>query len=248
MIISMAQSGDVDTLNSVRLIPDPPGSDQTTIVYDGGNDTTLYFNPLPVPVDSIRSIKAAKPFAYAGYLDSLLKAEQDRAKPQQVRRSSDPSWIASLLTSPVTRVVLWILAGCFILFILYRLFLAQGIFRRNANAKTETEPEVAEEVITSESDFEQLIRQAVRAGNFRLAVRYQYLKTLHRLAAKELVAMAPDKTNYQYVTEIKNIPLRKEFSGLTLSYEYVWYGEFSITEPVYQKLEQDYNSFNLKTG
>ena len=140
------------------------------------------------------------------------------------------------------------LAGCFILFILYRLFLAQGIFSRGVKKKEEAEPEVSEDIITSESDFDQLIRQALRAGNFRLAIRYQYLKTLHKLAAKEYLALAPDKTNYQYVTEIKNNELKKEFAALTLSYEYVWYGEFAIEEPLYQKLERGFSSFNQRTG
>ena len=196
MITVFAQSDGADTAKPVIDIPAPSESDHITLNYETENDTLLSFNPLPISADSIRSLKALRPFAYAKYLDSLLNEEQNKRKPQRAQPSG-PSGVDNLLTSPVTRIILWMLAGCFILFILYRLFLAQGIFSRGVKKKEEAEPEVSEDIITSESDFDQLIRQALRAGNFRLAIRYQYLKTLHKLAAKEYLALAPDKTNYQ---------------------------------------------------
>ena len=110
----------------------------------------------------------------------------------------------------------------------------------------DTAPEVTEEVVTSESDFDRLIRVALTTGNYRLAVRYQYLRSLHQLAVRNYVSLAADKTNYQYVQEISNHQVRNDFASLTLNYEYVWYGEFQIEQTIYQKLETAFKSFNQK--
>jgi hypothetical protein len=57
------------------------------------------------------------------------------------------------------------------------------------------------------------------------------------------VQLAADKTNYNYVHEIKNVTLQKDFAALTLNYEYVWYGEFNIDELTYSKLKNTFTAF-----
>lgn len=208
-------------------------------------DTGLVFHELPFSPDSIRAWKELRAFSYAKYLDSLLK-EKQKKKQAQRPVNNGPSWLDSLLASPVTRVLLWIMAGVFILFILYRLFLAQGVFRRNAGKNEEAGPAVTEEQISVSSDLDAMIRQAVAAGNLRLAIRYHYLQTLHRLAEKQYLQLAADKTNYQYVSEIAREDIQKEFAALTLGYEYAWYGEFEINEPIYRKLETGFTQLNQK--
>ncbi|MFZ1306638.1 MAG: DUF4129 domain-containing protein, partial [Ferruginibacter sp.] len=108
------------------------------------------------------------------------------------------------------------------------------------------EAAVEEEIITKESDFDALIRQSLQSGNYRHAVRYQYLRTLHLLAEKNMVQLAPDKTNFQYVSEIANRNHQQPFASLTLNYEYVWYGEFEIDKNIYDKIESNFRGFNQK--
>ena len=214
---------------------------------DDKTDTILFFNKLNMSADSIQIWKNDKAFRYAGNLDSLLmemKKKKDRKIEQPVQRG--PSFFDSMVASPVTRVIFWVLAGIFVLFIIYKLFLADGIFKRTTAAKDNVVPLVEEEIITPESDFDSFIRLALAAGNYRLAIRYQYLKTLHLLAAKNWVQLAADKTNYQYVREINNYDYQNGFSQLTLNYEYVWYGEFAIEESIYMKLHREFSDFNAK--
>ena len=135
------------------------------------------------------------------------------------------------------------MAIAFVLFILYRLFLAEGAFKRQSKS-TNAQAEVEEEIITKESDFDALIRQSLQSGNYRQAVRYHYLQTLHLLAEKNMVQLAPDKTNFQYVSEIANRNHQQPFASLTLNYEYVWYGEFEINKNVYDKIESNFRGFN----
>ena len=210
-------------------------------------DTTIFYKQLNVSSDTIENWKTSKGFEYAKYLDSLLSEKQNK----KVVRSDDnvqtgPSWLDHVFASPATRIFFWALAGIFILFILYKLFLTEGFFKKPAKNNLSATPEVSEETITSESDFDNSINHAIRNGNYRLAIRYQYLKTLYMLADKHLIELAVDKTNYQYVREISHRPYQNDFASLTLSYEYVWYGEFNIDENAYHKIEPRFWGFNKK--
>lgn len=209
-------------------------------------DTTLRNNDLELSYDSVKKWRDLKDYAYTKYLDSLLrnikKKEPKASTPSMPRRSI----FSGIFNSGILQALLWILAIAFVLFILYRLLLADGAFKRKTKQAKNTEAEVEEEIITNESDFDALIKQALQIGNYRQAVRYQYLRTLHLLADKNLVQLAPDKTNFQYVSEIANRSHQQPFAALTLNYEYVWYGEFEIDKTIYDKIENSFTGFNQK--
>lgn len=205
-------------------------------------DTSLYRNTLPFSYDSIIAWRNSKDFAYIKKLDSLLKKEKKR--PVQEAEKYEPR--SGILGSGVLQLLLWTFAVCFVLFILYRLFIAEGVFKRKVKTTANNEAAVEAEEITQESDFDALIRQALQRNNYRQAVRYQYLRTLHLLAAKGLVSLAPDKTNFNYVTEITNPETRNAFAALTLNYEYAWYGEFEVDRDIYERIEQNFSNLNKK--
>jgi hypothetical protein len=222
------------------------GNTDETVVYEEEElDTTLYKNNLYLPFDSVKSWKNLKDYAYTRYLDSLLQNKKQEVQ-QPVQRKSQQGILNRLLGSGFISALLWILAIAFVLFIIYRLFLAEGVFQRRSKAAIATDAGVEEELITRESDFDALIRQALQNGNFRQAVRYQYLRTLHSLANRNFIELSPDKTNFQYVQEIANHNHRQDFAALTLNYEYVWYGEFDIEKDIYQKIENGFINLNRK--
>ncbi len=239
--------------NIVENIEPPVVDEAVTAVPDTLEvDTTLYTYALSLPEDSAIAWKNIKGFAYTKYLDSLLKAEKDKKKPEKEKSpdkygSGGESWLDKLLNSGGLQFFLWILAGAFVLFVLYKLFITGGPMRRST-AKNNTAPlaEEEEETITAESDFDRMIGEAAQQRNYRLAVRYHYLQTLHQLAQKNYVQLAADKTNYQYVRELADASKQNEFAALTLNYEYVWYGEFAIDEIQYIKIKNGFTTFNNK--
>lgn len=242
--------------DDIDVVPDgekasSTGDDQKNnepVTVKQGPDTTLYLNGLAISPDSVKRWKNAGEFAYMKYLDSLLKAKQEKEKNAAKHQppSTRPGFFDALFSSAFLKILLWALAGFFILFIIYRLFLAEGAFRRDTKKTKGVDAKVEEENITAETDFDLLVNQALQQRNFRLAVRYQYLRSLHKLAEKNLVELAPDKTNYQYVRELKNPSLLNDFTSLTLNYEYVWYGEFEVAQDIYQKIENGFKAFNQK--
>ena len=66
------------------------------------------------------------------------------------------------------------------------------------------------------------------------------------MAAKNIIELAADKTNNNYVRELTNKNYQQDFAALTLNYEYVWYGEFAIDENIYRRLATDFLQFNNK--
>lgn len=208
-------------------------------------DTTLRKNDLYLSSDSIKNWRNLKQYAYTKYLDSLLRD----IKPKEIKpvvAQPRKSIFSGMFSSGIMQALLWALAILFVLFVLYKLFLSDGALKRKAKDPDKEEAEVEEEIITSESNFDALIRQALQTGNYRQAVRYRYLQALHLLAGKNLVQLSPDKTNFNYVSEIANRDLQQPFAALTLNYEYVWYGEFEIDKNIYDKIESNFKGFNQK--
>lgn len=95
-------------------------------------------------------------------------------------------------------------------------------------------------------DFEKLIKEAVKTGENRLVIRYYYLWLLKKLAAKEIIEWDIEKTNSDYLYEIKNEKLRNDFAYLSYLYNYIWYGEFELGEETLSKAIQSFEK-TIKT-
>lgn len=231
--------------NETIIVPAPAANitDEEEYEETEAVDTTLYQYDISLPYDSVKQWKNLPEYAYTKYIDSLLK---NRKKKELKSTYSGPGILSRILGSGIVQLLFWMVVIVFVLFIIYRLFLADGVFQRRSTAAKNAAAEVEEEEIGHDTDFDALIRAALQNGKYRLAVRYQYLRTLHTLAAKNFVELAPDKTNFQYVREITNPGHQNEFAALTLHYEYVWYGEFDIEKSIYQKIENNFTSFNKK--
>lgn len=95
-------------------------------------------------------------------------------------------------------------------------------------------------------DFENLISKALKEKNYRLATRYLYLKSLKSLANKQIIEWHYEKTNSDYLNEIKDSQLKTLFKRVSYIYDYVWYGEFPIDEESFNKNKADFNDL-IKT-
>ncbi|MBV7267815.1 hypothetical protein [Winogradskyella luteola] len=95
-------------------------------------------------------------------------------------------------------------------------------------------------------DFDKLIKKALKDNNYRLATRYMYLKSLKVLANKKTIEWHYDKTNSDYLNEIKDSKLKALFKRVSYIYDYVWYGEFPIDEVNFNKNKDDFNQL-IKT-
>lgn len=102
---------------------------------------------------------------------------------------------------------------------------------------------------TSEQDvlfanFDQKINEAIGEGNYRLAIRYHYLQSLQCLTLNNVVAYQKEKTNSDYVHEIKNKNLAEKFKYISYIYDHIWYGAFNISNEDYKRAASTFTSLN----
>ncbi len=89
-------------------------------------------------------------------------------------------------------------------------------------------------------NFENIILKSEKAQDFKTAIRYLYILFLKVLTERELIEWKINKTNIDYRNEIINTKHFSNFKYLTLIYEYVWYGEFSVDKTQYKKYKKSF--------
>ena len=93
----------------------------------------------------------------------------------------------------------------------------------------------------SQINFDELIAAAAERKDYKLAVRYLFLKSLKLLSEKELIELRNNKTNHQYLSEIKNNRISNAFKIATSRFEWIWYGDFPVDEKVMKSSQNDFN-------
>lgn len=147
------------------------------------------------------------------------------------------------ITSVLIRLFAIILVGFLLYFIIKYLMGKDGnFFFGKKNRKVDINAEELHENI-HEINFPESIAKFEREGDYRSAVRYQFLFILKKLSDKKQINWNPEKTNKDYLMELKAEHLKKEFSELSYIFDYVWYGEFSIDEQAYLKFKNQYQTF-----
>jgi len=83
----------------------------------------------------------------------------------------------------------------------------------------------------SEEDLDKLMEDALQSSDFRLAIRYLYLKSLLALSNKGLVRLKDSKSPYDYEKElgVKSANYRE----LAKTFEYVWDGDFRADQDTF---------------
>lgn len=211
------------------------------------------------PKDSLDILKWKKnrEFAYMHYLDSLLKNQKNMRtdtvsvdeKSGRIKRKSEkintPSAINNVLNSWPLKIFFWSLALLFIAFISYKVLFKNGIFKKKRKLLIQAEEDSLQD-LNELSEYDFLAHEAENKNEYNLATRYLFLKTLKNLSDKGAVSFASEKTNKDYLNEMRQHKYAEEFEKLTRDYEYVWYGKFSIDKKQYQKLKEDFSFFNKK--
>ena len=139
----------------------------------------------------------------------------------------------------VLEIIVKVIAFAIIIFVIYLIVKAimndegQWIFGKSSDKKVINYDELEKNLQII--DFEKLIKEALKSGESRLAIRYHYLWLLKKMASKEIIEWDVEKTNSDYIYEIKNAKLKEEFTYLSYLYNYIWYGEFDLEENALEK-------------
>jgi hypothetical protein len=172
-------------------------------------------------------------------------------------------WLASFLdrfvhfsnpqkSANIVFVLLKIIGAIIILIVIYLIVKAvmnkegKWIFGRNSDKKIIHYDEVEKNLQLI--DFEKLIAKTNESGEKRLSIRYYYLWLLKKMSAKELIVWDLEKTNSDYLYELKTTAERDEFEYLSYLYNYIWYGEFELDENTFEKAKTAFEKAIKKVG
>ena len=115
----------------------------------------------------------------------------------------------------------------------------QWIFGKNSDRKIINYDEIEQNIHLV--DFEKLIQKSLESGENRLTIRYYYLWLLKKMSEKQLIIWDVEKTNSDYLYEIKNEAQREDFAYLSYLYNNIWYGEFELDETTFAKAKNAFD-------
>ena len=136
-------------------------------------------------------------------------------------------------------ILLRTLAIAIVIFVIYLIAKAimnkegQWIFGRNSDRKIINYDEIEKNLHLV--DFEKLIQKSLESGENRLTIRYYYLWLLKKMSEKQIIEWDVEKTNSDYLYEIKDEAQKEDFAYLSYLYNNIWYGEFELDENTFTK-------------
>jgi|AntDeeMinimDraft_4_1070355.scaffolds.fasta_scaffold03923_3 hypothetical protein len=96
-----------------------------------------------------------------------------------------------------------------------------------------------DEQIIKEKDIPDLVENALAENNYRLAMRYSYLLILKELDKYHLIEYEAQKTNTDYLAELKPGSIADHFKTITHLYDFTWYGGFSLKRKRFEKARDE---------
>lgn len=133
-------------------------------------------------------------------------------------------------------IVAYVILGASIIFVAFKLSNAdtRALFFRRKDL-SDGDMALLEEDVRG-IDYPTQIERAIAAGDLRLAVRLHYLRLLRDLSERGSIVWRHDKTDAEYARELRGTPMQRDFDRAALLFEYVWYGDFPIDLPAYEKV------------
>ncbi|WP_417886224.1 DUF4129 domain-containing protein [Zunongwangia sp.] len=153
------------------------------------------------------------------------------------------------LIATILKIIPYIILG-FVLWLIVWLFmrLSPSVAGLDSVKKSTVNLNADEDIIKN-ADIQQLIKNAVENKQYRLAVRYYYLQVLKELDNLHFINYENQKTNEEYSSELKNEQLNTHFKKTTRIYNFIWYGDFSVSETDFKLAQKNFNELKsiLKT-
>ena len=123
-----------------------------------------------------------------------------------------------------------------------------SLFFRRKTSRVRMLPE--NEIDMTETGLMNMIRSSIENGDYRSALRYHYLLLLKKMDRNGVIQYHPEKTDSEYVLEIKDTDRKKMLSYLIYLYHRTWYGQYEISRNEYSLASESFDQMYklLKDG
>ncbi|MFN9392419.1 MAG: DUF4129 domain-containing protein [Flavobacteriales bacterium] len=152
-------------------------------------------------------------------------------------------WLNDFLTSELGKTVMLFLIIGGLAYVLFRMLTRMP---SNKDSKLPADLSYFLEHIDEtfqESDMDRMLRLAIDASDLKTAVRILYLRLLRQLHDQSWISWKKDKTNRDFLLEMRGHPGYRTFKNLTLTYEIVWYGDTEIRMEEFDGLNQLFTEY-----
>lgn len=218
---------------------DTASADTTSVPGNTEEPHTQEASPVlrSVPDSIVKRMKQDKDFEYANDPSYWV-----RDKEEPVDQTDSWDGIYKFFSYEPIKWLAWIAAGLLLIFILYRVIVVNNLYVFHSSKKMNTAGEGPEEDL-DENKIDEKIRNAIHQGKYREAVRFYYLKTLQVLGEKGWIQLHAQSTNYEYVLQMNKHAFADKFYYLTNTFEFVWYGEFNLSENQFTLVQNAFQNF-----
>lgn len=225
--------------------------EEDTLFFSGKEDpASLYDSTIIrnrfVPDSVTQSMKRDKAFWYAG------KDTPDVNEKKTSYSFWEKIWerLFALAGSLLFRQVMWLLmlalfAAAVIWFLVQNKMSLFGSGRTTAFAGQEKEGGI-DDIFTT--NLQEAAATAATKGDFRLAIRFDYLHLLKVFSQSGLIHYRSGATNSEYLAALHAHPCYKDFLHATRSYEYTWYGKIPVSRQQYESIHHHFSSLRQIQG
>ena len=92
-------------------------------------------------------------------------------------------------------------------------------------------------------DLYDFLKNALKDGDYKLAVRIYYLIIIKGLSDSALIKWKKQKTNGEYMSELYGHKLFESFRNNTVIFERIWYGDIEIDKRDFDQVQVKYDAF-----
>jgi hypothetical protein len=222
----------------VELIDEPTMDEEEAFISDAMTDKKAIFGynkeqTSVRPINTERWREATQGFDYSK--DVPEPVEKVKEKPQKQYNGPDWNWnferwgdVAKILSSVLLLGILgWLL---------YQFMQTPADSVIRAEDGTAITIDNLDAYI-QETDLERFLREALSNNNYSQAVRIYYLQMIKDLSQKGAIEWSREKTNRDYLREMRHHPQFQGFRANTRTYEEVWYGNGTLDRDLFERIE-----------
>lgn len=176
--------------------------------------------------------------------DEMKQQEEDDVVEFETEESQSSSWSLDGVFSSSMAKFIGIMLLLVILIVIVYLFMQSKVGNKDSKVPlaAESMPDVLED-LPQETDLERFLRLSLEAGDYKTAIRILYIMIIQRMHEHNWIIWKKDKTNRDYLNEVRPRPSYSQFRDITLVYEIIWYGDNEISGTEFNKLKSLFDSY-----
>ena len=179
------------------------------------------------------------------YTENYKEFKQRQKVPKEpISRSNRNK--SRILASVFKIIPLLILAAVLIFLIIMLINNISRITTDRALSGNNQQVEIDDPDHYEKSDLERFLKDALESANYRLAIRVQFLMVIKLLQDRELIAWKKEKTNTDYLLELRQQEFKNAFKYLVKVFERIWYANYDIDRLFYESLSEKFEYLKMK--